>query len=140
MEPTKTGISTAAKVAAALIIIIMLAIASFSVLTYPSTVVSFSVSFTIGASTQEKTFTIQAWDNAADVQIGVSSGSALWSGSIINSNETTAWNHRAAQGEQTIYSSGWVALPSGTYNFTFGTIGAGSLNADVAVEAKGGFW
>ena len=46
----------------------------------------------------------------------------------------------AAQGEQQSYSSGWMSLPSGSYNFTFGTIGVGSLEVDVTVISKGRVW
>ncbi len=128
------------KAAAALIIIILVVVVAFSALTYPSTVVSFPVSFTVGAAGQEKVFSVQAWDNAVDIQISISSGGALWSASIVNSKGTTMWTHQTAQGEQTTYDSGWVPISSGNYNFTFGTIGAGSLNAEVTVKAKGGFW
>ncbi len=59
---------------------------------------------------------------------------------ILTSNGTEIWSHQKAQGEQTIYSSDYFALASGSYTFTFAALGAGSLDAQIDIQAKGGFW
>jgi len=33
-----------------------------------------------------------------------------------------------------------VSLPRGSYNFTFGTVGVGALDATATVTSKGGVW
>ena len=73
------------------------------------------------------------------MQVRVQSGGALWRAQIL-SEDQVIWTHSAAQGEQQSYSSGWMSLPSVSYNFTFGTIGVGSLEADATVTSKGVVW
>ncbi len=73
------------------------------------------------------------------VQVSVQSGISLWRARIL-SGDTVIWEHSATLGEQENYSSSWIPLAAGTYNFTFGIIGGGSLQATVTVSSKGGFW
>ncbi len=73
-------------------------------------------------------------------EVSISSGSALWGASLTDVNGSKIWEHAKAQGDQTVYNSDWLTLPSGSYNFTFGTIGIGELHASVRVTSKGGFW
>ena len=84
-------------------------------------------------------FNQPALDNMVQVQVSVQTGVALWRARILSGDEVV-WEHAAGLGEQQSYSSGWISLPSGDYNFTFGLIGAGSLDATATVSSKGGFW
>jgi uncharacterized membrane protein len=121
------------------ILIVIIAIAVHAAITYPRTTASISVSFTIGADSKTITFDQPFLDDKAQVQVSVQNGAALWRAQILSSDQVI-WEHSAAQGEQQSYSSGWIQLPSGNYNFTFGTIGLGSLDALATVTSKGGLW
>ncbi len=123
----------------AVILVIVIIFAVYGGLTYPRTIISFSVSFTVGADSKTTGFDQQILDDKVQVQATVQSGAALWRARIL-SGDNIIWEHSAAQGEQQSYNSGWLQLPSGSYNFTFATVGIGSLNAQVNVLSKGGFW
>jgi uncharacterized membrane protein len=123
----------------AAILIIITAVALHAGITYPRTTSSISVSFTIGADSKTIEFNQPFLDDKIQVQVSVQNGAALWRAQILNS-EQVIWEHLAAQGEQQSYTSDWIQLTSGTYNFTFGTIGVGSLEATTTVKSKGGFW
>ncbi len=124
--------------ALAIVAVIVVAVGAYAAWTYPRNVVSFPVSFTIGADVKEQQFTVPALDSQVQVVITVSGGNAIWRASIISGN-STLWIHDAAQGGQTTYNSGWMLLQPGDYNFTFWA-GSFDVNAQVAVMAKGGFW
>jgi hypothetical protein len=127
------------KIIAALVIILIATMGFYSILTYPTTLLAFPVSFTIGADVEREQFNIPILHDWIEVEVAISSGSALWSARILDQEETV-WSHTAVQGGQTTYNSGWIQLASGTYNFTFATAGAGSLSAEITVSSKGGFW
>lgn len=124
---------------AAIVIIIVAAFAIYAGVTYPRTTVNIPVSFTIGVDSKTAAFDQPFLDDKAQVQVGVQNGAALWRAQIL-SGDQVIWEHSAAQGEQQSYNSGWIQLPSGSYNFTFGTIGIGSLDARATVMSKGGLW
>jgi uncharacterized membrane protein len=124
---------------AAILIIVVAAFAIYAGETYPRTTVNTQVSFTVGADTKTTLFNQPIIDDKVQVQVTVQNGAALWRAQIRNGDQVI-WEHAAAQGEQQSYSSGWIQLSSGNYNFTFGTIGIGSLNAAATVTSKGGFW
>jgi len=136
-NPRKTSKMLIAVVLIAVVVIA--AVVAYAALTYPRAVLNFPVSFTIGADVEHKEFNMPFLNNQVQIQVVVNSGTALWAARI-ESNDTTLWSHSAAQGGQTTYNSGWIALASGNYNFTFSTIGLGTLEADVTVSSKGGFW
>jgi hypothetical protein len=126
----------------ALVVIVIIVVAAFAIysgITYPRTVVNNPVSFTIGADSKTTAFDQPLLSDKVQVQVTVQNGAALWRAQIL-SGDQVIWEHSAAQGEQLSYNSGWVELPSGSYNFTFGTIGLGSLDATATVTSKGGFW
>lgn len=131
--------STAVKVLAALLIVIVAAGAIYAALTYPRVILTIPVSLTVGVDIVNKEFDQSAFSNRVQVQVTVSSGSGLWLARILNGTQVL-WEHAASQGEQTNYSSGWIELPSGNYNLTFGTVGFGSLDAQITVSSIGGFW
>ena len=122
-----------------IVIILVAAFAFYAGETYPRTAVSVQVAFTVGADTKTTMFNQPFLDDKVQVQVTVHSGAALWRAQIKNGDQVI-WEHAAAQGEQQSYSSGWIQLSSGNYNFTFGTIGIGSLNAAATVASKGAFW
>jgi hypothetical protein len=99
----------------------------------------FACPFTVGVQSETVTFDQPTLNNKVQVQVSGENGVALWNAKLLN-GEAVIWEHSKGQGEQTTYTSEWMELTSGTYNFTFGTIGAGSLQATVTVSSKGGFW
>lgn len=122
-------------------IIVVVAIASFyGALTFPKTAIDFNVVFTVGADRRLGEFEVPLLHDKVQVEVAIESGSALWTARITDSDGTEIWSHSTAQGGQTTYRSGWLSLPSGQYNFTFGTIGLGELEANMRVDSKGGFW
>jgi hypothetical protein len=131
---------SALTVAAVFLVAIVVGVGVYAALTFPRAVVDFQVSFTVGVDNEQREFEMPALHEKAQVEFALGSGSALWRASIINAEGTTIWEHTKAQGDQTIYQSEWLTLPSGRYNFTFGTIGLGELQANVKVTTKGGFW
>src|SRR5450759_1121421 len=123
----------------AIVIIIVAAFAVYAGVTYPRTIVNIPVSFTLGVDSKTAAFDQPVLDDKVQVQVGVQNGAALWRAQIL-SGDQVIWEHSAAQGEQQSYSSGWIQLASWSYNFTFATIGIGSLEATATVTSKGGFW
>jgi hypothetical protein len=124
---------------AAIVVIVVAVFAVYAGVTYPRTALTIPISFTRGADVTTTEFAQPVLDDKVQVQVSVESGVALWRAQILNGDQVI-WDHEARQGEQTSYNSGWLALPSGSYNFTFRTLGLDSLNAEVTVSSKGGFW
>ena len=125
--------------AAAIVVVVVAAFVVYAGETYPRPTVNTQFSFTIGADTKTTTFNQPFLDDKVQVVVTIQSGAALWRAQI-RSGDQVIWEHAAAQGEQQSYNSGSIQLPSGNYNFTFGTIGLGSLDATATVTSKGGFW
>ncbi len=126
----------------AVIVIVVVVVAGFAVYsawTYPRTSASIPISFQAGVDSKTVALNQQALVDKVQVNVAINSGSALWRARIL-SGDQVIWEHSGAQGEQQSYNSGWISLPSGNYNFTFGTIGIGSLDATATVTSKGGFW
>lgn len=132
-------VPTVVKVIAALFIVAVAGVTIYAALTYPKAILTIPVSFTAGVDLANEEFDQPAFSDRVQVRVSVSSGSALWRARILNGTQAI-WEHSASQGEQTSYTSGWIELSSGHYDFTFGTLGLGSLNAEVTVTTKGGFW
>ena len=124
---------------AVVLIIIVAGLGMYAAVTYPRTAVSFQVSFTVGAETRTEEFEVPLLHELFQVEVEIQSGSALWSAELTSGNNTV-WSHSAASGSQTTYTSDWMQIPAGHYNFTFRTIGAGSLDTLIKVTTKGGFW
>ena len=123
----------------AILIVIVAVFAVYAAITYPRTIVSIPVSFTVGADSTRTAFDQPSLNDEVQVQVTVQNGAAGWRAFITQGDETI-WQDQAGQGEQQTYNSRWILLPSGSYNFTFGIIGVGSLDAEVTVSSKGGFW
>jgi len=123
----------------AIVIIIVAAFSAYAWVTYPRTVVNIQESFTIGVDSKTTAFNQPYLDDKAQVKVTIQNGAALWRAQI-RSGDQIIWEHLAAQGEQQSYSSDWIQVPSGSYNFTFGIIGIGSLDVAASVTSKGGFW
>jgi uncharacterized membrane protein len=122
-----------------IVIVVFAAVGLFAGVTAPRAVVSIPVSFTIGADSKTVAFEQPALNDKVQVQVTVQNGAALWRARIL-SGDQIFWEHVAALGEQQSYSSDWIPLSTRSYNFTFGTIGIGALDATVTVTSKGGFW
>jgi len=123
----------------AIVALIVTAFAVYAGITYPRTVISIPVSLALGADSKTSALDQTFLSDKVQVQVAIENGAALWQARILKGGDVL-WEHAAAQGEQQSYDSGWIQLPSGNYNFTFGTIGIGSLEAQVTVASKGGFW
>ena len=119
------------------VVVVVFTLGAYFILTYPRTLISFSISFAFGAKVEEREFDVPILHSRVQVEVIVSSGTSLWSATIENQN-SLLWNHTATQGGQTTYTSGWITLSPGQYNFTFSTIGFGSLEAEIKVDSKGG--
>jgi hypothetical protein len=133
------GISRTLIAVAAIVIIVVAVFAIYAGVTYPRTSVSIPISFTVGADSATEGFNQPVLNDKVQVQVSIQNGVALWRAQIMNGDQVI-WEHAKGQGEQTNYDSGWIALPSGSYTFTFKALGAGSLEAVVTVTSKGGFW
>jgi hypothetical protein len=120
-------------------VLIVAAVGAFAFLTYPKTVVGFQVSFTIGADVKSREFNVPFLHGRVQVEVVVNSGTSLWTARIAGQNKTF-WNHSTSQGGQTTYKSEWIELSDGPYTLTFATAGLGSLEAEIKVTSKGGFW
>lgn len=107
--------------------------------TFPREILTFPISFTIGADVKNELMEVPFMNDRVMVEVVINSGSALWRARILNGEEIM-WGHSGAQGGQTTYNSGWLHISSGLYNFSFATLGAGSLSAEITVTSKGGFW
>jgi hypothetical protein len=126
----------------AIIGIVVLVVAAFAVyagITYPRILISIPVSFSLGADSKITELDQPFLSDKVQVHVAIENGAALWRAQILSDAEIV-WEHSAAQSEQQSYDSDWIQLPSGNYNFTFGTIGIGSLEATVTVTSKGSFW
>ena len=130
--------SRAAKASIAVVVVVLVVSAVYVGVTYPRAILTVPVSFTVGADVISTQFDQPALNNRVKVQVSVESGLALWQARIFD-GEQIMWQYATGQSEQQTYDSGWIDLPSGNYNFTFGAIG-GVLDAMVIVSTKGGFW
>ena len=139
MEIKQTPKPKSAIALVAIVIIIVTALSAYAAVTYPRTTTSISESFKIGVDSKTTAVNQPLLDDKVQVHVTVQNGAALWRARILNGSQVI-WEHSTAQGEQLSYSSDWIQLPSGSYNFTFGTIGIGSLDATATVSSKGGFW
>jgi hypothetical protein len=124
---------------AVIVIIVVAAFAIYAGVTYPKATANISETFTVGADSKTTAFNQPYLNDKVQVQVTVQNGAALWRAQILSGGQVI-WQHSAAQGQQQSYNSGWIELPSGNYNFTFGTIGVGSLDATATATSKGGFW
>ena len=138
MEQRSENMSRTLKATLLIIALIVTIVVAYVALTYPRTVVSFPVSFTLGADVEERDFDMPILHRWVQIEVAFTSGTALWTAKI-ESGSATVWSDSAHQASQTTYKSGWIELPSGSYNFTFATAG-GSLEAEITVTSKGGFW
>ena len=130
------------KAVMAVIVILIVVVAGFAIyagLTYPRTTLTIPVSFSIGADSNTEAFDQPFLADKIQVQVTVTNGAALWRAQI-TSQDQVVWEHAAGQIDQMSYTSEWIQLSSGSYNITFQTVGAGSLDATVTVTSKGGFW
>jgi hypothetical protein len=128
------------KPAAVAVIVVVAAVAIFAALTAPRDALNFPVAFSVGGDVVHENFQMPLLTGVVQVTVEIKQGAALWSASIVNSAGSEVFTHHMLQGDQTTYASEWITLPPGTYNFTFSTLGVGSLSALVTVRAKGGFW
>jgi hypothetical protein len=126
-------------VAVIIVAAVFVAVIGYGALTYPRTVASIPVSFTIGAESKTVEFDLPLLHDEMQVEVSVKSGAALWTAKVVSGN-VTIWTHSASQGGQTAYESGWVSASPQHYKFVFGTIGFGSLVGEVRVSTKGGPW
>jgi hypothetical protein len=136
VSPKKSRTRIVLAIVIALIAVVLVA---YLALTYPRVLVDFQVSFTLGADVRRVEFEVPFLHDYVRVEVYVRSGNALWNAKIM-CGDSLLWSHAATQGGQTTYSSEWIRLSSGRYNFTFASVGLGSLEAEIKLTSKGGFW
>jgi SH3-like domain-containing protein len=132
--------STTLKIVVAVVIVLVAVVGVYAALTLPRDAVNFTVSFTVGVDSEQREFEMPFTHDKAQVSVSISSGSALWRATITDADGEEVWTHTVGQGDGQTYNSDWLSLPSGSYNFTFRTIGGGDLQANVRVTTKGGIW
>jgi hypothetical protein len=111
----------------------------YTLLTYPSTTISFPVSFAIGADTKHEALEVSVLQSHVRIDVVVTSGSTWWTAKILQ-DDTEIWSHSITQNDQTVFQSDWIELQPGSYNFTFTAASLAALDLDVTVTTKGGFW
>lgn len=84
---------------AAIVIIVVAVFVVYAGVTYPKTVVSVPLSFTIGADSTSTAFDQPYLDDKVRVQVTIQNGEAVWRARIF-SGDQLIWEHRAAQGEK----------------------------------------
>ena len=90
----------------AVIVIVVVAVAGlYATLTFPKAVVGFQVSFAVGADQERRAFEVPVLHDRVQVEVIISSGSALWRASITDAGGDKIWEHGRAQGDQTTYTS-----------------------------------
>jgi uncharacterized membrane protein len=83
-------------IAIAVIVIIIIAVFGlYAAITYPRTVVTIPVSFTIGADVTTRAFDQPTLNDKVQVQVAVQNGAALWRARILNGDQVI-WEHAAA--------------------------------------------
>ena len=133
--------STAVKIIAVVVILVVVVAGTFAGLTFPRGVVDFSVSFPVGVDSEQEEFEVPFLHDKVQVEVIVTNGSSLWRAFIKNDAVAQFWDHSATQGEQQTYHSDWIPLQSGRYNFPFAKLNPNStLDASIKVISKGGFW
>ena len=133
------GLSRSVLVVMLVIIVLMVALGAHLAFTYPRVINRFSVSFTAGVEVERREFGVPIFNDWVQVEVVVSNGTSLWNVKLLSQDEVL-WGYRTAQGSQTTYKSEWIGLSSGDYNLTFAAAGIGSLEAEIKVISKGGFW
>jgi hypothetical protein len=133
------GISRALIAGVLIIVVIVASIGIYAVATYPRTILSSTVSFTAGFDFKREEFDVPFLHSWAQLKIDVVSGTTLWLARIQSGN-TTVLNYGAGHMGQFTYTSDWIQVDSGRYNLTMVAVGFGSLEANVKVTSKGGFW
>ncbi len=111
----------------------------YTLLTYPSTTISFPVSFAIGADTKNEALEVSILQSQVRLDVVVTTGLTWWTAKILQDG-TEVWRHSITQNDQTVFESEWIELQPGSYNFTFTAASLAALDLDVTVTTKGGFW
>lgn len=108
-------------------------------LAYSQTAMRFPVSFSIGADLKEMAFDVPILLGWVRVEVVVDSGTSVLTANIME-HDNVVWTYSTRQGDQTTYTSGWITVLSGHYNFTYATVGLGSLEGKITVTTIGGVW
>jgi len=129
------------KIVAVIMIAVIAVTVAYVAITFPHTIVNFPVAFSVGPDQVKTEFELPALHDKVQVQVTLSGNSTSWGAAIEDVNGVELWAYRgSAQTNQTIYHSAWTTIPSGRYNFTFSSITKESLNAEISITSKGGFW
>lgn len=92
--------STGTKIVAAVLVIVLAVVVLYSALTFPRAEVNLQVSFTVGVDREAKEFDVPFLQDKALVEVGVTTGTALWRASITDANGSEVWSYSKAQGDQ----------------------------------------
>ena len=129
------------KIVAVIMIAVIAVTVAYVAITFPHTIVNFPVAFSVGPDQAKTEFEVPALNDKVQVHVTLSGNSTSWGAAVETAEGVELWAYRGpSQANQTIYYSAWTTISSGRYNFTFSYIGRESLNAEISITSKGGFW
>ena len=129
------------KIAAIILVAVIVISVAYAAITFPHTIVNFPVAFSVGPDQAKTEFEVPALNDKVQVHVTLSGNSTSWGAAVETAEGVELWAYRGpSQANQTIYYSAWTTISSGRYNFTFSSIGRESLNAEISITSKGGFW
>ncbi|HKZ88512.1 MAG TPA: hypothetical protein VJ066_05075 [Candidatus Bathyarchaeia archaeon] len=128
------------KIAAIILVAVIVISVAYAAITFPHTIVNFPVAFSVGPDQAKTEFEVPALNDKVQVHVTLSGNSTWLRAAVETAYGVTLWEYKPSQANQTIYHSAWTTIPSGRYNFTFSSIGRESLNAEISITSKGGFW
>jgi hypothetical protein len=119
--------------------VLIVALGLYTLFTYPNTAIRFPVSFTLGADAKQEALEISVLQSQVRIDVVVATGSTWWTAKILQ-DDTELWSHSMTQNDQTVFQSDWIMLSAGLYNFTYTAASLATLDLEVTVTVKGGFW
>ena len=130
------------KIVAVIIVVAVIGVAvAYAAITFPRTIVSFPVAFSVGPDQVKTEFEVPALNDKVQVEVSLSGNSTSWKAAIEDADGVELWYYSGpAETNHTTYHSAWEMVPSGRYNFTFLAVGRESLSAEIRLTSKGGFW
>jgi hypothetical protein len=129
------------KIVAVILVAVIVVTATYTAITFPRAIANFPVAFSVGPDQVKTEFEVPALNDKVQVEVTVPGNSTSWGAAIEDAEGVELWAYSGpAQGNQTTYHSAWTTIPSGRYNFTFLSLTKESLNAEISITCKGGFW
>ena len=124
------------KAAIAVLIIIVAAVGGWLAITYPRETTRISVNIE-AAGSETHTGNLQILQTQIQLNIVVTSSSALWTLRLYNSTGDIVWSYSALSTGALTVNSPWIII---TENFTIQIAALGSLAGEIAVLGRGFPW